>query len=348
MEWYRCTVSVSSRRPHVQGLCHPVTEAMHGSAKGDSDVRARPPCRAASRICGRPRGPLVASYRMMRAASIAGLLAAGWAQAAQAEVRVRSNSPCVDAHQWSERLEALLQDYAGGAEIALELSVVAEAERDRTRLSIIGIDAASSTVLDRRFDLEPGACPSALELGLTVVEAAIRGLPVEAWTKSAPPAPIAASRAPLRGRLSVGLGLGLIPIAGSVELGLEALYGEGPHALALGLWASSAYSGSLGPGTPLAGLVLLEAGWQWEEERFGVGASVRSGALWVAGLGYPENAQAVAFTLEGNLRLHYRIGSLRVGLSVSASPLDRQLSTRAGETRRLAPLRLGPFFSVEL
>ncbi len=286
----------------------------------------------------------------MRAASIAGLLAAGWAQAAQAEVLVRSNSPCVDAHQWSERLEALLQDYAGGAEIALQLSVVAEAERDRTRLSIIGVDASSSTLVDRRFDLEPGACPSALELGLTVVEAAIRGLPIEAWTKSAPPASVPPSPgpAPLRGRLSLGLGLGLVPIAGSVELGLQALYGEGPHALVLGLWASSAYSGSLGPGTPLAGLVLLEAGWQWEEGRFGVGASVRSGALWVAGLGYPENAQAVAFSLEGNIRLHYRIGSVRLGLSVSASPLDRQLSTRGGETRRLAPLRLGPFLSVEL
>lgn len=286
---------------------------------------------------------------MRRAVPIASLLAAGWTQAAQAEVRVRSNSPCVDAHQWSERLEALLANYAGGAEVAIVLSVVAEAERERTHLEIIGRDAASSRLLERRFDVEPGACGSALELGLTIVEAAIRGLPVEAWTKSAPPPPSPTEAPPLlRGRLSAVLGVGLIPIAGSFELGLEALLGAGPHALVLGIWASSAYSGSLGEGTPLASLFLLEAGWQWEQQRFGVGASLRSGALWVAGLGYAQNAQAVAFSLEGNLRLHYRFGSVWVGLSASVSPLDRQLSTRAGEARRLAPLRLGPCVSVEL
>jgi hypothetical protein len=288
---------------------------------------------------------------MRRAVPIAGLLAAGWAQAALAEVRVRSNSPCVDAHLWSERLEALLGNYAGGAEIAIVLSVVAEAERERTHLEIVGRDAASTPLLDRRFDIEPGACSSALELGLTIVEAAIRGLPVEAWTKQAAPPPVAAlpaAPAPLRGRISAALGVGLIPVAGSFELGLEALVGAGPHALVLGLWASSAYSGSLGAGTPLASLCLLEAGWQWEQERLGVGASLRPGALWVAGLGYAQGAQAVAFSLEGNLRLHYRFGSLLLGLSASVSPLDRQLSTRAGEARRVAPLRLGPFVAVEL
>ncbi|MBK6688273.1 MAG: hypothetical protein IPG45_27605 [Deltaproteobacteria bacterium] len=276
------------------------------------------------------------------------LLGLWWPGAAVAEVRVRSNSPCVEAQPVVERLESLLRGWAGGAQVNLQLLVVAEAERERTRLLVSGRDSAGELLLEREFDLVPGACPSALALLETVVEGAIRDLPVEAWTQPAaaplpPPSPD-----PWRLRLKFEPDLGLLATSAHVGLGASLMYGSGDQALGVGLLASTGWSGALGQGTPLMQRLLLEAAWAYDPANFGVSAGLRSGLLWVTGVGYGDNDQAVAFWWEAFAQIFYRFGPLGLGVGVALAPLDHQLSTRSGELRRVSPIRFGPHLVFDL
>ena len=266
---------------------------------------------------------------------------------AAAEVRVRSNSPCVPAQPFVEHLEGLLRDWAGGAQVNLQLLVVAEAEREHTRLVVTGRDLAGGVLLEREFELQTGACPSALALVETVVEGAIRELPIEAWTQTPPPPP-PAEPDPWRIRLKLEPNLGLFAASGNLGLGASLMYGSGNQALGVGLLASTGWSGSLGQGTPLVQLLLLEAAWAYDAPHFGLSAGLRSGLLWVTGVGYADNDRAVAFWWEAFAQIFYRFGPLGLGLGVAAAPLDHQLSTRAGELRRVSPIRLGPQLVFDL
>lgn len=278
----------------------------------------------------------------------AALLGLAIPAAAEAEVRVRSNSPCVQPQDFVARLEVLLRDWAGGAQVNLQLVVVAEAERERTRLWVTGRDPAGEVLLEREFELVPGACPSALALVETVVEGAIRELPIEAWTQAAPGPSPSAPADPWRLRLKLQPDLGLLASSANLGLGASLMYGSGAQALGVGLLASTGWSGALGQGTPLVQLLLLEAAWAYDPPHFGLSAGLRSGLLWVAGVGYAENERAIAFWWEAFAQIFYRFGPLGLGVGVAVAPLDHQLSTRAGELRRVSPIRLGPQLVFDL
>lgn len=266
------------------------------------------------------------------------------ARVTAAEVRVRSNSPCVPAQPFVEHLQHLLRDWAGGAQVNLQLLVVAEAERERTRLFVTGRDSAGEVLLERTFELPPGACPSALALVETVVEGAIRDLPIEAWTQALPPP---AEPDPWRIRVRFEPDLGLFAASGNLGLGASLMYGTGSQALGVGLLASTGWSGSLGQGTPLVQLLLLEAAWAYDPRPWGLTLGLRSGVLWVAGVGYADDEQAVAFWWEAFAQLLYHFGPVGLGFGVAAAPLDHQLSTQAKELRRVSPVRFGPHVVFE-
>lgn len=268
------------------------------------------------------------------------------ARAAAGEVRVRSNSPCVPAQAFVEHLEGLLRDWAGGAQVNLHLLVVAEAERERTRLVVTGRDSTGEVLLERAFELPPGACPSAMALVETVVEGAIRELPIEAWTHAPPPPPPEEPEA-WRIRLRFEPDLGLFAASGNLGLGASLMYGSGSQALGVGLLASTGWSGALGQGTPMVQLLLLEAAWAYDPRPWNLTLGLRSGVLWVAGVGYADDEQAVAFWWEAFAQLLYHFGPVGLGMGVAGAPLDHQVSTRAGELRRVSPLRFGPVFVFE-
>lgn len=288
----------------------------------------------------------------MRVRGLAVLIAVaafGLGAPAFAEVRVTSDSPCVDPATFVARLEALLQNYAGGAQVDLQLALEARAERERTVLTVLGTDLSGERILDRRFELEVGSCPSALALVETVVEASIRELPLEAWTRPAPPAPpppVAplAVEAPVDDRwgwrIVAGPSVGVLDLSGGLELGVSLRYG-GQHGLAVGARGVFSMYGRLGPGRPLTQLGLLEGAWSMETDGLATAAGLRSGLLIATGVGYAEDDVAVAFWWEAFGRITFTFGALALGPELVVGPQQHLLSTRAGLTTRVSPLRLG-------
>src|SRR5262249_40947132 len=149
---------------------------------------------------------------------------------------------------------------------------------------------------------------------------------------------------PSDSNIQVGLRAGvhaeLLPFGANVDLAL--LVGGarwGSHRFAMGAMGRMSYPSELGSGRVLAVLAAAGLSWKWMPDRLGVGLEVRSGPLWLSGVGFPQNKAEWLPWVELAPSVSYVLGGVTLGLEVAATPLVYTASVPP-LTRTHAPLRV--------
>jgi hypothetical protein len=97
-----------------------------------------------------------------------------------------------------------------------------------------------------------------------------------------------------------------------------------------------------------ATLLGLSLGWRWSGPRFFAGLEVRSGALWLAGIGYPVDQSEWLVWLEAAPSAGVNLGGgWLIGAEVAVAPL-RYTGRVALERRDVSFLRFGVWVQVPL
>jgi hypothetical protein len=264
-------------------------------------------------------------------------------------VYLESRTGCLAEQGIDQRLGAVLERHGAADHLSLTVADAPAASGVLVTLRAIW-NPSGEVVLERRFDLLPGDCPSVGDLVVLVLEQFLDRFPLEERIEAArpepPPAPppalvtISHDVAALAGSAMLSLDSRWPTPGADLELGAAFDVGSSRHRLVASAAVRVGLPHALGGGHYIESLGLLGVGWRYAAPDWMLRLELRSGGLLVAGFGYRDNYHRWLLWLEAQACMLWEWNGVMLGPLVAISPLWHDVEA-TGEVRSLPWLRVG-------
>jgi len=265
-------------------------------------------------------------------------------------VFLESRTGCLDGQGIEERLGAVLARHGAAGHLSVTVADAPAVSGILVTLRAVW-SPTGEVVIERRFDLLQGDCPSGVDLVEVVLERFLDEFPLEQKIEAArpppppeppPPETITVTRdvAALAGSAMLSLDSRWPAPSADLEMGAALDVGSSSHRLVGSAAIRVGLPHALGGGRYIECLGLLGVGWRWAARGWMLRLEVRSGGLLVAGFDYRDNYRRWLLWLEGQACILWEWKGILLGPLVAVSPLWHEVEA-TGERRGLPWLRVG-------
>jgi hypothetical protein len=278
------------------------------------------------------------------------------------EVFVEQQSDCMRSSDIRRVLYSVLAPRAESRYMAVTVVVAPAVGGYVATLRVVTRDTGE-ILLERRLSLSADDCRDAHLVLKVMLEQFLTSFPIEEWRDRLKKEPegqrvreveiqkvlVEKETSTLHWLLLVGLDSRWPTPSGSIELtgGLDV--GSSRHGFIGNAVVREGYPRPLEGGRYLDTTAMLGLGWRFSPKpSLMMRTEVRTGALLVNGVGYPQNHHRWMLWLEIQLSLVWRLGSFLIGPEVAASPLTHSVSTTSNVSEDLPWIRVGLVFGGDL
>jgi len=280
-------------------------------------------------------------------------------------LHIENQTACLDNGGLQSRLGQILEEY-GAAENAI-VSVTANPgdlgttvnPRDLgttvnrgdigTIATLRVVTITGEVVMERRFDIVPESCPSAIELIAAVLQSFLREFPREKWQEEPlPKVPPEVREIVIENDVTQYKASVFTAVdsrwpkpSASLDAGVLIDVGGRRHGLVSSAAIRLGMPHGLGAGHFIETFFLLGVGWRYQGENWLLNLALRVGPLMVSGIGFANNYRNWLFYAEAQGTWLFAWRGIHIGPELAVAPLINQVETTRRETTTLPWMRLG-------